>query len=307
MIAANPTTLLSYFTQLQQTIINRLESLEDKKFLCDTWEKETNSPLQGHGVTALIEGGNVFERGGVAFSQVSGKALPSSATAHRPEIAGRSFEAMGVSLVLHPQNPMVPTVHMNVRALIAKKTNEPDVAWFGGGMDLTPYYGDTEDCKHFHQTCANTLEPFGSDKYPKFKQWCDDYFFIKHRSESRGIGGIFFDDINTPDIDTAFSMTQAVGNAFLNAYLPIVQKHQNKPYTEKHKDWQNYRRGRYVEFNLVLDRGTLFGLQSGGRTESILMSMPPVANWAYQYTPEPNSEEMRFLTDFLPAQNWLNK
>lgn len=306
MITANPTTLKSYFSQLQQTIISELEPLENKSFFIDAWEKESDSPLQGHGVTALIEGGDVFERGGIAFSHVSGKSLPASATEHRPEVKGRSFEAIGVSLVLHPRNPMVPTVHMNVRGLVAKKNGEADITWFGGGMDLTPYYGYIEDCKHFHQTCANALEPFGADKYPAFKKWCDEYFFIKHRSEARGIGGIFFDDHNTPDINTAFKMTQAVGNAFLDAYLPIVQKHRNKPYTEQHKNWQNYRRGRYVEFNLVLDRGTLFGLQSGGRTESILMSMPPVANWIYQHTPEPCSEEMRLLTDFLPAQNWLD-
>ena len=302
---ANPNQLYDYFTNLQNTIVSGLEAADGQSFRRDAWEKEADAPLQGHGITAIIEGGNVFERGGVAFSRVSGASLPPSASQHRPELAGRGFDAMGVSLVLHPRNPFVPTVHMNVRGLVAKKEGEADVMWFGGGMDLTPYYGFAEDCVHFHQTCHDALAPFGSDKYPTFKKWCDEYFYLKHRGEARGIGGVCFDDQSAPDIDTAFAMTQSVGNAFLNAYVPIVEKHRDDIYTDAHKNWQNYRRGRYVEFNLVLDRGTHFGLQSGGRTESILMSMPPVANWAYQYTPDANSEEARLLTDFLPIRDWL--
>ncbi len=297
--------LYDYFTNLQNTIVTALEAVDGATFTRDAWQKEVDSPLQGNGVTAILEGGHVFERAGVAFSKVSGKSLPQSASSHRPELAGRGFEAMGVSLVLHPRNPFVPTVHMNVRGLVAKKQGTEDVAWFGGGMDLTPYYGFTEDCVHFHQTCRNALLPFGEDKYPRFKQWCDEYFYLKHRNEARGIGGIFFDDQATPNIETAFAMTQSVGDAFLDAYLPIVAQHRDDPYTEQHKAWQSYRRGRYVEFNLVWDRGTHFGLQSGGRTESILMSMPPTADWSYQYLPAPNSAEAQLLTEFLPARDWL--
>ncbi|MFZ1892096.1 MAG: oxygen-dependent coproporphyrinogen oxidase, partial [Formosimonas sp.] len=256
---------------------------------------------------AIIEGGSTFERGGVAFSQVSGKALPPSATAHRPELAGRGFSAMGVSLVMHPRNPFVPIVHMNVRCFVAlaRDDSEEDVMWFGGGMDLTPCYGFIDDCVHFHQTCSDALAPFGDDLYPRFKAWCDEYFYLKHRGEARGVGGIFFDDFAEPDVASAFATMKSVGDAFLAAYVPLVEKHRDDAYDDAHKNWQNYRRGRYVEFNLVFDRGTHFGLQSGGRTESILMSMPPVANWAYQYTPAADSDEMRLLTDFLPTRNWL--
>jgi coproporphyrinogen III oxidase len=284
-----------------------LERLDTIPFKRDAWTKEADSPLQGSGVTAIIEGGSTFERGGVAFSQVSGKALPPSATAHRPELAGRGFSAMGVSLVMHPRNPFVPIVHMNVRCFVAlaRDDSEEDVMWFGGGMDLTPCYGFIDDCVHFHQTCSDALAPFGDDLYPRFKAWCDEYFYLKHRGEARGVGGIFFDDFAEPDVASAFATMKSVGDAFLAAYVPLVEKHRDDAYDDAHKNWQNYRRGRYVEFNLVFDRGTHFGLQSGGRTESILMSMPPVANWAYQYTPAADSDEMRLLTDFLPTRNWL--
>lgn len=297
----------SYFVDLQNRIIAGLEQLDDARFVRDAWTKEADSPLQGSGVTAIIEGGSTFERGGVAFSQVSGKALPPSATAHRPELAGRGFSAMGVSLVMHPRNPFVPIVHMNVRCFVAlaRDDSEEDVMWFGGGMDLTPCYGFIDDCVHFHQTCSDALAPFGDDLYPRFKAWCDEYFYLKHRGEARGVGGIFFDDFAEPDVASAFATMKSVGDAFLAAYVPLVEKHRDDAYDDAHKNWQNYRRGRYVEFNLVFDRGTHFGLQSGGRTESILMSMPPVANWAYQYTPAADSDEMRLLTDFLPTRNWL--
>ena len=300
--------LQAYFSDLQNRIVAGLEQLDAQPFTRDIWHKEPDSPLQGRGNTAIIENGSFFERGGVAFSQVSGKALPPSATAHRPELAGRGFSAMGVSLVLHPRNPFVPTVHMNVRCFVAlaRDDSEQDVMWFGGGMDLTPYYGFAADCVHFHQTCCDALQPFGDDLYPRFKTWCDDYFYLKHRQEARGIGGIFFDDFAIPDVMAAFATTRAVGDAFLSAYVPIAQRHAHDAYDESHKNWQNYRRGRYVEFNLVFDRGTHFGLQSGGRTESILMSMPPVANWAYQYAPVAGTAEAALLTDFLPVRDWLS-
>ena len=303
----NLTKLAAYFSDLQNRIIDGLERLDTIPFKRDAWTKEADSPLQGSGVTAIIEGGSTFERGGVAFSQVSGKALPPSATAHRPELAGRGFSAMGGSLVMHPRNPFVPIVHMNVRCFVAlaRDDSEEDVMWFGGGMDLTPCYGFIDDCVHFHQTCSDALAPFGDDLYPRFKAWCDEYFYLKHRGEARGVGGIFFDDFAEPDVASAFATMKSVGDAFLAAYVPLVEKHRDDAYDDAHKNWQNYRRGRYVEFNLVFDRGTHFGLQSGGRTESILMSMPPVANWAYQYTPAADSDEMRLLTDFLPTRNWL--
>lgn len=306
-----PSELFDYFSSLQRAIISGLEALDGQTFKRDEWQKEADSPLQGRGVTAILENGTIFERGGVGFSQVSGQKLPPSATAHRPELAGRAFHAMGVSLVLHPHNPFVPTVHMNVRVFIAlaRDVSEVDLMWFGGGMDLTPYYGFESDCIHFHQTCADALAPFSDDNnktlYPQFKKWCDEYFYLKHRNEARGIGGIFFDDFCEPDANSAFAMVQSVGNAFLDAYLPIVKAHKDDVYSTAHKDWQNYRRGRYVEFNLVFDRGTLFGLQSGGRTESILLSMPPVATWSYQHSPANDSPEMRLLTDFLPHRDWL--
>ncbi|KFD18219.1 aerobic coproporphyrinogen III oxidase [Rahnella aquatilis CIP 78.65 = ATCC 33071] len=247
----------------------------------------------------------MFEQAGVNFSHVAGAALPASATAHRPELAGRSFQAMGVSLVIHPLNPYVPTSHANVRFFIAEKPGEAPVWWFGGGFDLTPYYGFEEDARHWHLTARQLCQPFGDDMYPKYKKWCDDYFFIKHRNEARGIGGLFFDDLNSPDFDTCFSFMQAVGNGFTDAYLPVVEKRKALPWGERERQFQLYRRGRYVEFNLVWDRGTLFGLQTGGRTESILMSMPPLVRWEYGYQPEEGSPEAALYKDFLPARDWL--
>ncbi len=253
----------------------------------------------------MLTHGAVFEQAGVNFSHVAGATLPASATAHRPELAGRSFQAMGVSLVIHPLNPYVPTSHANVRFFIAEKPGEAPVWWFGGGFDLTPYYGFEEDARHWHLTAQQLCQPFGDDVYPKYKKWCDDYFFIKHRNEARGIGGLFFDDLNSPDFDTSFSFMQAVGNGFTDAYLPIVEKRKALPWGERERQFQLYRRGRYVEFNLVWDRGTLFGLQTGGRTESILMSMPPLVRWEYGYQPEEGSPEAALYSDFLPVRDWL--
>lgn len=297
--------LRSYFMGLQDRITQALEAVDGKAFLTDAWEKPADSPLRGNGRSRILENGNVLERGGVGFSHVQGNKLPPSATANRPELAGRSFDAMGVSLVFHPRNPYAPTVHMNVRCFVALKDGEAPVWWFGGGMDLTPYYGDVADCQHFHQTCKDALEPFGGELYPRFKTWCDEYFFLKHRSEARGIGGVFFDDFSALGFEQSFAMTRAVGDAFLAAYLPILQARKDTPYGETEREFQAYRRGRYVEFNLVLDRGTHFGLQSGGRTESILMSMPPQAKWAYDWHPAAGSPEARLYTDFLPTKDWL--
>jgi len=300
----NITAVKDYLLTLQQNIVATLENLDGACFRTDSWER----PEGGGGISRLIEGGVLFERGGVNFSHVMGATLPPSASAHRPELAGRAWEAMGVSLVLHPRNPYIPTVHMNVRFFIAKPADEAQgapVFWFGGGMDLTPYYGHEDDAKHFHQTCADALAPFGDELYPRFKDWCDKYFFLKHRNEARGIGGIFFDDFSELGFDGSFAMMQSVGDAFLTAYVSIVERRKDCEYGARERDWQGYRRGRYVEFNLVWDRGTLFGLQSGGRTESILMSMPPMANWRYDYHPEAGSPEAALLTDFLPIKSWL--
>jgi coproporphyrinogen III oxidase len=246
----------------------------------------------------------VFERGGVNFSHVKGRVLPPSATQHRPELAGAPFEAMGVSLVLHPHNPFVPTVHMNVRMFAALPADREAVVWFGGGMDLTPYYGYERDAQHFHRVCRDAVGP---ERYAKFKPWCDEYFFLKHRNEPRGIGGIFFDDISEPGFDAGFALIQSVGDAFTAAYLPIVERRQGYAYGERERDFQAYRRGRYVEFNLVFDRGTLFGLQSGGRTESILMSMPPVVNWRYSWAPEAGTPEAKLYSDFLRPRDWADE
>jgi len=304
-MSINTVELKNYFLGLQDRITQTFGEFDGKPFLNDEWVKPEDSPLQGSGRSRILENGDFFERAGVAFSHVKGKSLPPSATAHRPELAGRHFEAMGVSLVFHPRNPHVPTVHMNVRCFIAQQEGQDPIWWFGGGMDLTPYYGDEADCVHFHQTCKNALDPFDTDLYPRFKKWCDEYFYLKHRQEPRGIGGIFYDDFSALGFEKSFSMTQTVGNAFIDAYLPIAQKHRNDAYTEAQREFQAYRRGRYVEFNLVFDRGTLFGLQSGGRTESILMSMPPIVRWGYQWQAQPGSAEARLTDYFLKPRNWL--
>jgi len=284
-----------YFAGLQQRIVASLERLDGGSFRSDSWERAEG----GGGITRVIEDGSLFERGGVNFSRVRGESLPASATASRPQLAGSSFEAMGVSLVLHPRNPYCPTVHMNVRFLAAGAT-----WWFGGGMDLTPYYGFEEDARHFHATCKRALEPFGADRYPRYKKWCDEYFFLKHRGEPRGVGGIFFDDLAEPDFETCFALARSVGDHLLAAYEPLIERRRGLTYGERERAFQAYRRGRYVEFNLVYDRGTLFGLQSGGRTESILMSMPPRAAWRYDWKPEPGSPEERLYTEFLKPRDW---
>jgi len=296
-----------YLLGLQDRIVQALQQLDGKTFTTDAWVRPAGERLQGDGRTQLVEEGGLLERGGCNFSHVKGPSLPPSATAHRPELAGAPFEAMGVSLVFHPRNPMVPTVHMNVRMFAALPEGKPPVVWFGGGMDLTPYYGDEADARHFHATCQQALAPFGDALYPRFKQWCDEYFFLKHRNEPRGVGGIFFDDFSELGFERSFEMLRAVGDAFLPAYLPIVERRQHLPYGERERDFQAYRRGRYVEFNLVFDRGTLFGLQSGGRTESILMSMPPVVKWRYDWHPEAGSPEARLYTDFLRPRDWLGE
>jgi coproporphyrinogen III oxidase len=280
-------------------------SMGGKPFVTDAWVREPGQRLQGDGRTQLVEEGGLLERGGCNFSHVKGAHLPPSATQHRPELAGAPFEAMGVSLVFHPRNPRVPTVHMNVRMFAALPAGREPVVWFGGGMDLTPYYGEEDDARHFHRSCQQALAPFGDDLYPRFKRWCDEYFFLKHRNEPRGIGGIFFDDFAELGFERSFAMLRSVGDAFLPAYLPIVERRRALPYGERERDFQAYRRGRYVEFNLVFDRGTLFGLQSGGRTESILMSMPPVVKWRYDWHPEPGTPEARLYSDFLRARDWL--
>jgi coproporphyrinogen III oxidase len=297
-----------YLTGLQSRIVAELERLDGTPFRCDTWERSQGDGGLGGGGgdTRIIEGGALLERGGVAFSHVLGDKLPPSASTLRPELAGRAFEAMGVSLVLHPLNPHVPTAHMNVRFFVATKGGEAPVFWFGGGMDLKPYYGVEEDCAHFHRTCRTALEPFGPELHPRFKRWCDEYFFLRHRSEPRGIGGIFFDDLHEGGFERCFALIQSVGDHFLNAYVPIVERRRHAPYTERERDFQAYRRGRYVEFNLVYDRGTLFGLQSGGRTESILMSLPPSVKWRYNWNPEAGSAEAKLYDMFLKPRDWAD-
>lgn len=292
----------TYLQDLQHRIIAALEAVDGGTFLSDAWQR----PEGGGGISRILEEGRVFERAGVGFSHVMGKNLPPSAAANRPGIAGREWEAMGVSLVLHPRNPFVPTVHMNVRffTTVAGPDDEP-VWWFGGGMDLTPCYGFTEDVVHFHRHCRAALAPFGDDLHPRFKRWCDEYFYLKHRQEARGVGGIFFDDFNALPWDDSFALMRSVGDSFTDAYLPILQRRKDLPYGERERDFQAVRRGRYVEFNLVFDRGTLFGLQSGGRTESILMSMPPLVKWRYDWQPQDGSPEARLATDFLPHKEWI--
>ena len=291
----------AYFIDLQARIVGALEALDGRPFRTDAWER----PEGGGGRTRVIEDGALFERGGVNFSRVQGSALPASATAARPQLAGRRFDAMGVSLVLHPRNPYCPTVHMNVRCFVATRAGEPDVWWFGGGMDLTPYYGFEEDARHFHATCRDALAPYGAERHAKYKRWCDEYFFLRHRGEPRGAGGIFFDDLSEPDFETCFALARSVGDHFVPAYRPIVERRRDIAYGERERGFQCYRRGRYVEFNLVYDRGTLFGLQSGGRTESILMSLPPLVAWRYDWRPEPGSPEARLYTDFLTPRDWV--
>ena len=300
----NTQAVRDYLLGLQQRIIGVLQAADGKPFTTDAWVRAPGERLQGDGRTQLVEDGGLLERGGCNFSHVRGQQLPPSATQHRPELAGAPFEAMGVSLVLHPRNPLVPTVHMNVRMFAALPEGKAPVVWFGGGMDLTPYYGFEDDARHFHQTCRDALAPFGPALYPRFKTWCDEYFFLKHRNEPRGIGGIFFDDFAELGFAQSFALLRAVGDAFLPAYLPIVERRRAQAYGEHERDFQAYRRGRYVEFNLVFDRGTLFGLQSGGRTESILMSMPPVVKWRYNWQPEPGTPEARLYSDFLRPRDW---
>ena len=291
----------SFLTELQELIVERMQQIDGKSFKRDTWQR----PEGGGGISCVIEEGNVLERGGVNFSHVFGTQLPPSASASRPELAGRGFEAMGVSLVFHPRNPYAPTVHMNVRFFVAQKLGAEPVWWFGGGMDLTPYYAFAEDAVHFHSICRNALEPFGADYHPRYKQWCDEYFYLKHRQEPRGVGGIFFDDLNEGGFEHCLNLVESVGENFLSAYAPILERRLDTPYSERERDFQAYRRGRYVEFNLVYDRGTIFGLQSGGRTESILMSLPPIVKWRYDWQPEPGSPEASLYSDFLIGKDWL--
>jgi coproporphyrinogen III oxidase len=301
MSSPTPALVKAWLIDLQARIVAALEAVDGKSFLRDAWER----PEGGGGISRLVEEGNVIERGGVNFSHVMGANLPPSAAAARPELAGRSWEAMGVSLVIHPRNPYAPTVHMNVRFFTTTAEGQEPVWWFGGGMDLTPYYGNADDVRHFHQVCHDAVEPFGDNLHAHFKQWCDDYFYLKHRKEARGVGGIFFDDFNAPGFEPSYAMVQSVGNSFIDAYIPILARRKDQPYGERERDFQAYRRGRYVEFNLVFDRGTLFGLQSGGRTEAILMSMPPIVKWRYDWHPEPGSPEAALTTDFLPHRDWL--
>ena len=305
-MSTNTNDVRHYMLGLQQSIIDALQAEDGHAFVSDGWIRGAEERLQGDGLSRLVEEGGVFERGGCNFSHVRGPAMPPSATEHRPELAGAPFEAMGVSLVMHPRNPYVPTAHMNVRMFAALPAGRAPVVWFGGGMDLTPYYGFEEDAAHFHRSCRDALAPFGEALYPRFKQWCDEYFFLKHRNEPRGVGGVFFDDFAELGFERSFAMTRAVGDAFLQAYLPLVQRRRGRVYGERERDFQAYRRGRYVEFNLVFDRGTLFGLQSGGRTESILMSMPPVVKWRYAWQPEPGTPEARLYSDFLKPRNWAD-
>ncbi|QFZ85546.1 oxygen-dependent coproporphyrinogen oxidase [Variovorax paradoxus] len=306
MPATQPKAVGDYLRGLQQSIISAVEAADGGSAVRDAWQKEPGEPLQGNGLTCILEGGALFERAGVGFSQVRGAKLPPSATQNRPELSGAPFEAMGVSLVFHPRNPYVPIVHMNVRMLAAQPAGggEP-VCWFGGGMDLTPCYGFEDDAVHFHTVCRDALAPFGAEKYPRFKTWCDEYFFLKHRNEQRGIGGIFFDDFAEGGIENGFALIRSVGDAFLQAYLPIIERRRGMPYGEREREFQLYRRGRYVEFNLVWDRGTHFGLQSGGRTESILLSMPPLASWAYRQEPEAGSPEAALYSDFIVRRDWV--
>ena len=299
----NPNAIFDYLQGLQERIVEAVELVDGKRFLHDSWQRAEG----GGGTSCMLEEGNVFERAGIGFSHVKGTKLPPSASVAHPEAAGRSWQAMGVSLVFHPRNPYVPTVHMNVRFFVAEKPGEKPIWWFGGGMDLTPYYGFEEDAVHFHRTCRDAVQPFGEQYYPQFKKECDEYFYLKHRQEARGIGGIFFDDFSELGFEQNFAFQRSVGDAFINAYLPIVQRRKDIPYGERERDFQAYRRGRYVEFNLIYDRGTIFGLQSNGRTESILLSMPPIVKWRYDWKPEAGSPEARLYSDFITGRDWLEK
>ena len=298
------TKVKNYLLDLQNRNCALLEKQDGKEtFKEDTWKRAEG----GGGRTRIMQNGDVFEQAGVGFSHVFGDKLPPAATTQRPDLAGRSFQAMGVSLVIHPSNPYVPTSHCNVRFFIAEKDNEEPVWWFGGGFDLTPYYGFKEDAMFWHQTAKQACDAVDDSLYPKFKKWCDEYFYIKHRNEARGVGGLFFDDFNEGGFDNSFKLFSSVGDHFLQAYIPIVEKRKDLAFDERHRNFQLYRRGRYVEFNLVYDRGTLFGLQSGGRTESILMSLPPQVSWHYDWRPETGSEEEKLYSDFLPARDWLSE
>ena len=297
----NKNSVKDYLSDLQVKIVEAIQLVDGKNFLIDSWQRKEG----GAGTTAILEDGNIFERAGIGFSYVTGTKLPKTATDVHPEVENRKWEAMGVSLVFHPHNPFIPTVHMNVRFFIASKNKETDIWWFGGGMDLTPYYGFKEDVIHFHQTIKNSLDNFGDNLYPKFKKNCDEYFLLKHRNEPRGVGGIFFDDFNENNFEYCFKLIQSVGNNLTKAYLPIIQKRKEIKFTKKEKDFQLYRRSRYVEFNLLQDRGTLFGIQSNGRVESILMSMPPLVKWSYDWKPEKGSAEEKLYTDFLIPKNWV--
>lgn len=302
MNAPNIDAVKAYLLNLQDRICKALEQEDGQaRFFEDRWER----PEGGGGVSRVLTDGAVFEQGGVNFSHVSGDKMPPSATAHRPELAGRRWQAVGVSLVIHPRNPYTPTSHANVRFFVAEKDGAEPVWWFGGGFDMTPYYGFEEDAIHWHRVAREACQAFGDDVYPRYKKWCDDYFFLKHRNEPRGIGGLFFDDLNEGGFARCFGFMTSVGDHFIKAYLPIVARRKNTPYGERERDFQLYRRGRYVEFNLVYDRGTLFGLQSGGRTESILMSLPPLVKWRYNWRPEPGTPEAKLYEVFLKPQDWL--
>ena len=293
-----------YLIGLQERICQRLEAVDGQaSFIRDSWQR----PDGGGGISRVLADGGVIEKGGVNFSHVMGETMPASATAHRPHLAGAPWQAMGVSLVIHPNNPYVPTSHANVRFFIATPEDSAPVYWFGGGYDLTPYYGFEEDCVHWHRTAKAACQPFGDSVYADYKRWCDDYFYLKHRQEPRGVGGLFFDDYNTGDFDRDFAFMQAVGDSYIEAYEPIVRRRMDQPWGEREREFQLYRRGRYVEFNLVYDRGTLFGLQSGGRTESILMSLPPLVRWDYDRRPEPGTEEARLTEYFLTGRDWLEE
>ena len=290
-----------YLMGLQDSICNQLQMLDGKAWQEDNWDR----PEGGGGRSRVVADGAVIEKGGVNFSHISGAQMPVSATQNRPELAGRSFEAMGVSVVIHPYNPYIPTSHANVRFFIAEKADADPVWWFGGGYDLTPYYGNEEDCIHWHRTAKEACDPFGEDLYPRLKKWCDEYFYLPHRNEPRGIGGLFFDDFNQLGFEQSFAFMRAVGDSYCSAYLPIMQRRYQQPYGDHERDFQLYRRGRYVEFNLVQDRGTLFGLQTGGRTESILMSLPPLVRWEYNWQPQAGSSEAALYSDYLVKRDWL--